>query len=118
MVHRLVALAFIGDPPDGMQVCHCDGDAFNNKPENLRYDTSAANHADKALHGRPQIGHMAARAKFSREDEAKIAVEEGTVSGVARKYGVCRDTVRNIRLRNGWRKAANGRWQCRVEDVS
>lgn len=118
LVHRLVAITFLGEPPEGMQVCHCDGDRHNNRLDNLRFDTVAGNHADKVRHGTSQVGHRHPRAKFSAEVERSIATEAGTVSSVARKYGVCRGTVRSIRVRHGWRKCANGRWQCRVEDVS
>ena len=50
-VHRLMAAAFIGPCPDGMEVCHNNGDAFDNRIENLRYDTHAANQQDMVRHG-------------------------------------------------------------------
>jgi hypothetical protein len=50
-VHRLVAAAFIGPCPDGMEVCHNNGDPFDNRVDNLRYDTHAANVADRFIHG-------------------------------------------------------------------
>jgi hypothetical protein len=45
-IHVLVAKAFLGDRPDGHHVCHKDGDKTNNKIDNLRYDTPAANWQD------------------------------------------------------------------------
>lgn len=50
-VHRLVALAFHGEPSPGMQVAHNDGDRHNNRPENLRWATPASNCADRKQHG-------------------------------------------------------------------
>lgn len=50
-VHSLVALAFIGPRPEGMQVCHGDGVGSNNALSNLRYDTASANEMDKVRHG-------------------------------------------------------------------
>lgn len=50
-VHRLVASAFIGPCPDGMEVCHGDGDNQNNHVSNLRYDTHQANYQDMMDHG-------------------------------------------------------------------
>lgn len=50
-VHGLVAAAFLGPRPDGMEVCHGDGDPGNCQLSNLRYDTHAANEQDKRLHG-------------------------------------------------------------------
>lgn len=51
-VHHLVAEAFLGPRPDGLEVCHGDGDPTNNHLWNLRYDTRAANSADTVRHGR------------------------------------------------------------------
>ena len=42
-VHQLVALAFIGKPPDGCIVHHKDGNRLNNELENLQYTTQAQN---------------------------------------------------------------------------
>jgi len=50
-VHRLVMLTFIGPCPEGMEVCHNNGDPADNRVENLRYDTHANNMLDKNDHG-------------------------------------------------------------------
>lgn len=50
-VHRLVASAFIGPCPDGAEVCHNDGDGFNNRLSNLRYDSQSENVRDRIRHG-------------------------------------------------------------------
>jgi hypothetical protein len=49
-VHQLVALAFIGPPPEGMIVLHDDGDGHNNRPGNLKYGTHLDNAADRKRH--------------------------------------------------------------------
>ena len=54
--HQLVALAFIGPRPEGLEVCHGDGDSSNNCLDNLRYDTKAGNAADQVAHGTAPIG--------------------------------------------------------------
>ena len=51
LVHRLVLLAFTGPCPDGMEICHNDGDHANNALQNLRYDTRSANQFDRVRHG-------------------------------------------------------------------
>lgn len=42
-IHRLVAMAFLGQPPDGFVVNHKDGCKKNNTPENLEYTTEFEN---------------------------------------------------------------------------
>jgi hypothetical protein len=51
-VHRLVAAAFLGPCPAGMEVRHLDGDPANNVAANLRYGTSSENNWDIVAHGR------------------------------------------------------------------
>ncbi|ACI12645.1 HNH endonuclease [Mycobacterium phage Ramsey] len=53
-VHTLVATAFIGPRPEGMECCHQDGDPTNNRVENLRWDTRSANRLDSVRHGTHQ----------------------------------------------------------------
>lgn len=50
-VHRLVAIAFLGWPEPGFEVCHNDGNALNNHLGNLRWDTRKANMLDLIKHG-------------------------------------------------------------------
>lgn len=50
-VHNLVALAFIGERPDGYDTCHLDGDSTNNRLDNLRYDTRGQNQVDMYRQG-------------------------------------------------------------------
>lgn len=50
-VHHLVALAFIGPRPAGMDVCHNNGDRLDNRACNLRYATRSENLRDAVRHG-------------------------------------------------------------------
>jgi hypothetical protein len=50
-VHRLICFAFHGDPPAGFEVSHLDGNAKNNRPENLEWASRSANEQQKRLHG-------------------------------------------------------------------
>ena len=51
-VHQIVMLGFVGPVPEGMEVCHNDGNPANNSLENLRYDTLSANQQEIVAHGR------------------------------------------------------------------
>jgi hypothetical protein len=70
LVHQLVALAFIGDRPDGMEVRHLDGDETNNQLANLRYGTHGENMHDQVRHG---THYMATRTHCPRQHERKAA---------------------------------------------
>lgn len=51
-VHQVVALAFHGPCPEGMEVRHWpDRDITNNRPTNLSYGTKVDNHLDSVAHG-------------------------------------------------------------------
>ena len=49
--HALVMLAFVGPRPEGLEVCHNNGDPTDNRPANLRYDTRSENRRDSVRHG-------------------------------------------------------------------
>ena len=50
-VHKLVALAFLGEPEDGQEVCHGDRGRWDNSLGNLRWDTRSANSHDAIRQG-------------------------------------------------------------------
>lgn len=50
-IHRLVMVAFCGPCPDGMEVCHNNGDPTDNRLSNLRYGTRSENIYDMVKHG-------------------------------------------------------------------
>ena len=65
-IHRLVALAFLGEPPSrAHQVAHNDGNPRNNHYTNLRYATPRENNADKIRHGTLPRGEKAGPSKFT-----------------------------------------------------
>ena len=50
-VHSIVAAAFIGPRPDGMETRHLNGDPSDNRPENLAYGTRSEKAEDSKRHG-------------------------------------------------------------------
>jgi hypothetical protein len=50
-VHRLVLLAFVGDPEPGQECRHLDGDPGNNRLDNLAWSTHPENVNDQVRHG-------------------------------------------------------------------
>ena len=98
-IHKVVALAFLGDCPDGFQVAHNDGDQLNNHYTNLRYATPKENCADKKKHDTNWIRHrramssetamlaleMAANKIPRRKIATQLGLNVGTVNGIV--YG-------------------------------
>lgn len=103
-VHRLVMLAFVGPCPDGMEVCHNDGDKRNNALRNLRYDTRSANHLDRTRHGK---NHNALKTHCPQGHA--YSPENTRMDGGSRKCKACRSrkaSERKKRNRAAARKAA------------
>lgn len=106
-VHRLVLASHVGPCPAGMEGCHNDGDPENNALANLRWDTSAANNADRRRHGRRLAprgeSHPCARLT---DEQVRAIRDEPSVRGsgvaLARRFGVTPNTV--YRIRSGRRR--------------
>jgi hypothetical protein len=61
LVHRLVLLAFRGEPPTPHHECaHWNGDPSDNSIGNLRWATKVENHADRWRHGTRKINRRRA----------------------------------------------------------
>lgn len=67
-VHILLAHAFIGKRPNGLYVCHNDGNKLNNNLSNLRYDTPRSNTHDRFLHGTMLFGEECPNSRL-KEDQ-------------------------------------------------
>lgn len=67
-VHTLVLTAFVGPRPEGMIACHFpDRNPANNRIENLRWDTHAANTKDMFAHGTARIGEKNHNTKITSQ---------------------------------------------------
>lgn len=99
-VHVLVAAAFIGPRPNGMDVAHRDGSKTNNTADNLRYATRSENNADKRLHGTSGAKLTAAQAEAIRRMPGPHRV-------AAKAFAVSICTVSKIRLGERWAHLEN-----------
>jgi HNH endonuclease/NUMOD4 motif len=50
-IATLVALTYLGERPEGMEVCHNNGISTDDRLVNLRYDTPRGNAMDRWKHG-------------------------------------------------------------------
>ena len=112
LVHRLVALAFIGPPPDGMtEAMHLDNNPSNNTPENLKWGTHADNMAMDRGNNHAHKGSDNKNSKLSIEDVTRIIEQYRSRTGhqwgrrkLAAELGVSEHQIGNIATRKegGW----------------
>lgn len=97
-VSVLVAAAFTGSRPEGMQVCHRNGVSDDDRAVNLRYDTPKANMADKHVHGTYSCGENHPTAKLSNADAAEIRRLRNVVPKkvLAARFGVSPGHINNV----------------------
>lgn len=109
-VHVLVASAFLGPKPAGMDVNHDDGDKLNNAITNLEYLTRGENHKHAYRTGLKVAprGERHSKAKLSDADVRSIRkmLASHTKASVARKFGVAFNTIRDIETGRTWRHCA------------
>lgn len=104
-VHRLVALAFLGSCPNGMQVNHIDGNRQNNRADNLEYVTPG----DNTRHGESLRRALGVRAKPGPKltpaqvlDIRRRRTEGARQVDLAVEYGVSPSMVSKVVHRHHW----------------
>lgn len=100
VVHVVVARAFHGPRPDGLETRHLDGNKLNAAAANLQYGTRAENGQDRVLHGSMPSGELHHKAKVTDiEVEAiRAALSSGeNAKAVALRYGLSFSTVYRIK---------------------
>jgi len=115
-VHLLVAAAFHGEKPEGMEVNHKDGVKANNRPENLEYVTRAENvlHCHRIGLGNPAMGGRHPRSKVTAEQVREMRSEyadlrvggrlpDGEMKRMQVKYGMSESGITAICKRKTWR---------------
>ena len=104
-VHHMVLEAFVGPRPTGADACHNDGDRWNNRLSNLRWDSHAGNQRDKIAHGTIARG---SRNGYASLDERRVRfIKAMLVLGVgpttlSRAFGVAREHVQSIGRGKAW----------------
>lgn len=97
-IHRLVYRIFKGEIPEGLSVCHKDGDPSNNELSNLYAGTQKENMRDMVRHGKASL------AKLTEEQAREILSlrKQMMVKDIAYKFNVRRQTVTDICQGRTW----------------
>lgn len=101
-VHSLVAEAFLGPRPVGMNVLHKDGNGSRSVLSNLRYGTQSQNMLDRKEHG----SETRPTAKLTVEQVIRIRrllAQGRKPRQLAARFGVTPENVCHIRDRKTWR---------------
>ena len=105
-IHVLLADAFIGPRPEGMEVRHLDGNPTNNDLKNLDYGTRQQNANDRVLHGTQPRGSRQGRVKLDEASVVEIRkmYNEGiSIAAISRKFMVGESTAREVIQRKKWK---------------
>ena len=104
-VHSLMAAAFIGARPPGLDICHRNDDRINDL-DNLRDDIRAGNIADAMRNGRTPKGvaHWNAKMTLEKADEIRAAYagKRGTMAELGDDFGVTASTIHRV-VRGAWK---------------
>lgn len=105
LVHKLVMLAYVGPKPfNGAHIRHIDGDAYNNRIDNLAYGTVKENNGDdRRRHGTIPMGEKHSSAKLTDAAVREIRASALPLRHFAEKYGVTKEAVSCVRRRRTWR---------------
>lgn len=108
-VHRLVAVAFLGDPPIDHQVNHKDGIKVNNHVDNLEWVTISENEKHAYRLGLKPVkipilkGESNGNAVLTKVDVAAIRASQEPYAFLAKKYGVSRSQIWNVKNNYSWK---------------
>lgn len=100
----VVAEAFIGIRPSGLEVLHGDGNNQNNHFTNLRYGTHTENMQDMAKHGRSNRGERFPLSKLKEQQvkDVKAGRIKGSQAEIARLLGVHQSHVSRMVRGQAW----------------
>ena len=109
IVHRIIAMVFLGECPIGLQVNHRDGDKANNCVSNLEYVTPAENIAHATRSGlRDNRGEKNPSSKLTAVNVSSIRdlldSDEFNQVQIGRMFGVEKSTISCIKLGKTWKK--------------
>jgi len=106
-IHRVVCELFNGNPQDGQQCRHLDGNRFNNKASNLKWGWAVENAADKILHGTNSEGVKNPMAKLTPEIVQQIRrvrdEEQLSYSKLAKRFNVSTMTAFRAATQRSWK---------------
>lgn len=106
-VHRLILLTFSGQPPEGQESRHLNGNPSDNRIENLAWGTRQENQLDRIIHGTSNRGERSWSHKLTAIDVLAIRQRIESCRLLAKEYGVSHTTILYARNGHHWRELCN-----------
>jgi hypothetical protein len=101
--HSLVMDAHVGRRPYGYEIAHNDGDAGNNRLDNLRYTTHRDNCLDRVRHGTENIGERNPMSILREDDIYAIRRDpDATTRDLSQRYGVSVSAINDVKSGATW----------------
>ena len=106
-VHILVARAFMGHPPTGLEVSHLDDDKMNPRLDNLEYATHLENIRRAIRTGCLKKHQKGAQNPAAKLNDATVQAirsnaERASYATLAHTYGLSKSQVARIVTRESW----------------
>jgi hypothetical protein len=111
-VHKIIALAYLGEKGEGQEINHINGIKTDNRPSNLEYCTRSYNckHSFDTGLQKPKRGSLNGHSKLTESDVEyirKVAASGGRYYGrakLAEMFGVSEAHIKDIvtKRRNTW----------------
>jgi len=104
-IHRLVAKAFLGAIPKGMEVSHKNGNKKDNRASNLVLESHKDNVQRRYIHGTHYKGVNNPSAKLSKTDVELIRKQRSkgaALKVLATTFGVSMQQISRICLHQNW----------------
>lgn len=105
-IHQLVALVYIGKPPEHLKdptVDHIDGDRTNNHYSNLRWVERNVNSSIRKNKGLGESNHEAILTEKQVIEISELLIQRKfTLKEIGRMYGVHKSTISKIKRKKSW----------------
>lgn len=99
-----VLLAFVGPKPSPeMHASHLNDDRFDNRPENLAWETPSENLARMTANGHRARGRRVKGAKLTDDLVREIRASSEPTKQIATRLGLSGRTIRHVRARDWWK---------------
>jgi hypothetical protein len=104
-LHRIIARTFLGEPQEGEECAHIDGNRLNSSLENLQWVSRSINHSHKHAHGTAANGEANPMHKLTEDDVRQmreIRKDGLSYSAIAQRFYVSTMTAHRAIKRVSW----------------